>query len=92
MTGRVAEIEKVSVQKTAKAHQATAVDSAMASKLDKSLAGMKAMEKRVTALEQRQRGRLASRNPYSSYQPHHFVVRCSGCGQEGHQRTRCPLN
>ena len=39
-----------------KAHQATTVDGAMAAKLDKLLAGMDAMEKRMSALEQRQRG------------------------------------
>ena len=92
VTARVAELETDSEQKTVKAHQATTVDGAMAAKLDMLLAGMDAMEKRMSALEQRQRGPAASRNPAGSYQPRPFVGRCYGCGQEGHPRTRCPLN
>lgn len=86
--GRAAELEEESEKKTAKVHQASAVDAATASKLDKVLAALEAVEQRLTKVEDSQR-KMAESKPQER-RP--FVGKCYRCGQEGHPKFRCPLN
>lgn len=84
---RAAELEEEGDKKTAKVHQASAVDASTAGKLDKVLAALQAVEERLCKVEETQK-RMATSKP----QQRPFVGKCYKCGQEGHPKFRCPLN
>ena len=61
----------------------------MAAKLDKVLESLESMQSRINNLESRGRDRSQTRTRNNN-RP--FTGHCYGCGQQGHIKTRCPLN
>ena len=103
VAARVAELEELGEKKTAKVNQATAMDSSMASKVDKVLAGLEKMQNRLDALEKAQKGLTTAQTTAQATatpaaetttqkERKPFQGNCWGCGQSGHPKFRCPLN
>lgn len=89
VAARAAEAEEETEKKTAKVNQATAVDSGIASKMDKMLAGLEALQKRMDAMEKSQQELKST----TQGQKKDFSERtCFKCGQKGHIKYKCPLN
>ncbi len=96
MAARVAELEEDSEKKkaTAKVNQATTVDSQTAKKLDKVLAALEDVQKRLEKLEVDKTQPTASGQPQGQAKgyPRQFNGNCYKCGKFGHPKFKCPLN
>lgn len=92
MSARVAELEETTEKKaTAKVNQAVAVDSQLAKKLDKVLASLDDMQKRMEKLEGMKTSGAGGQGK-QPFKPREFRGNCFNCGQYGHPQYKCPLN
>ena len=92
VAARVADLEEEQEKKaTVRVHQSAVVDSGMAAKLDKVLASLESMQSRINNLASRDRN-CTQTKPQTRNNNRRFTGHCYGCGQQGHIKTRCPLN